>query len=480
MFIITKYRWMLIHFLLLFLYSIINEKQGLITPYIPEGFTMKALVVLTVSFLLSACGGSEGTPPVEVDPENYRFSISMQEMNLCGQTYQYSNYEVIAYNNDGGIISRHIPDNSGQVEASFLQSHVNLAIVRDSGTDRTDKKELVVSLFADFPVSDLGLFTVRNDDTAGCYCETATIEVKPGNLTTEKINLPHGISTGNTKAAQFTQTQLCEVEDVGEALLVVNHLDNDSGEIYYQAIAETSQITDNGALSVDIMLTGQVGRNIAIDAAEYAWQEIQYVTDKVYNYSVPGQQTDSIYVIDHERVEKIEFHASMQLGVMGTNEPVGFWGVHVPITDDTTVISYSKPDFEPEVLIPLLNNPTSAYNLDGSNYRVITGYKTFLRPDGTTDMWQYVLPSKRDDSLHIELPTDYLVGISEDIQYQELVSYLFWDLNEIPAFSTSEELYQSEWLDVFFQPIREDQVRLETPITRPPSTYSYVSLVMEF
>lgn len=439
---------------------------------------MKILNILLVPFLITACGGSEVTP--QVNHKTYQFSMQLEKMNLCGQLSVYNNYEIIAYDNDTSIISRHKANDNGEIEASFDQSHINLMIVRDTGNNLTDKKNLLVTVLAKYPVGNIGSFTVRTDDTLGCECETATIEVQPGNLTTEKINLPYGATSSNSADIQFSQTKLCEIENVGEALLVLNHLDNDNGDIYYQAIPETSQLTNNGELIVDIMLTGQVGRNIAVVTDEYVYQEIHYVTDTIYNYAVPGKSMDSIYVLDHERVKKTEFHASKQLGVIGTNEPVGFWGVHVPVTDDTTVITYNKPDFEPEELNTLLENPTATYDLDGSHYRVISGYKEFLRPDGTIDKWQYILPSSNTEGHAFVLPTDYLAELEDGIQYQDLVRYLFWDLNEIPALNSLDELYNSKWLNVFFQPMNEAQVRLETPAIRPPNTYSYVSLVSGF
>jgi hypothetical protein len=150
-------------------------------------------------------------------------------------------------------------------------------------------------------------------------------------------------------------------------------------------------------------------------------------------------------------------------------EPVRFWGVHVPLTDDTADIFFDKPVFEPELLSTLLSNPTLAYNLNGANQRVITGYMEVSRPDNTIDEWHYILPSQSDNGFNFELPADYLVSLDEGSQYQDLITYRVWDLNEILVLNSLDELYQSDWLKIFLP--------TSSPvIIRPPAVYSYVSI----
>jgi len=443
---------------------------------------MKQVLPVVISLFIGACGSSDGND--EPDKGNssggggtYQFSMSTQNMNLCGQTSEYTNYEVIAYSDDGGIISRHQPNISGQVQATFELSHVNLAIVRDTGTDTSDKKDLNVTVLAHYPIGDLGTLTLRTDDTEGCRCQTATISILSGDLTTQKLNLPYSgfLATPEpNRRSQFSNTRLCEVEEGVEALLVANHLDTDSGDIYYRAIADTSQLLTDGALSIDMLNTGQIGRSITINTEDHGSRThwINYVTDQVYDYSVPDNFDENIHVLDHERIEKIAFHASEQLDVLGHSTPVRSWDVHVPVTDDTTDITYSKPEFEADLLSNLLDDPTSAYNLDGTLQRVVTGYVEFSRPDNTTDEWFYILPSQSDSGFNFELPPEYLEGLAEDSLYQDLTSYSYWRLNQIPAIGSLDEFYQFDWLKVLLP--TKSPVRI-----RPPAAYSYVSLVEE-
>jgi len=426
---------------------------------------MKKTLVLSTSLLLSACGGSGNTG-------DHQLSMEMQSMNLCGQTSPSNNYEVVAYGDDGSIISRHQPNTSGQVQATFEESHVNLVIVRDTGAHTSDKKNLDVTVLAQYPVGDLGTLTVRAGDKEGCQCQTTTVYVIPGGLTSEKLNLPSSGFTVSTDESRFDNTQLCEIEEGVEALLVANHLDSDSGFIYYQTIANPSQyiIEPMEAVPVFPKDVGQVGRAITISTTDRATHQITYVTDQTYDYSVPDKFDGSINVLDHDRVEKIEFEAYSVLDLVTPSRPVRVWGVHVPVTDDTTDISYSKPKFEPEMLSALLDDPTSAYNLDGDAHRVLTGYIELLRPDHTIDEWHYILPSKNSDGFKFELPADYLEELAEGSQYQDLTTIThFWDLNEIQAVNSLDEFYQSDWLKVLL-PIKSP-VRI-----RPPAAYSYVSL----
>ncbi len=431
---------------------------------------MKKTMTVVSTLLLAACGSSGSDSGGEKD--SYQLSMGMQAINLCGQVSQYSNYEVIAYGDDGEIISRTLPNNSGQVEAAFEQSHVNLLIVRDGGADIADKKDLDITVLAQYPVGNLGTLSVKSESTTGCQCQTATIGVSPGDLTSYKLNLPYSGFSISSATSLFNNTQICKVAEEGDALLVANHLDDDSGFIYYRTIENASDFIVDGQIPVPVTLVGHVGRGVTVNTSDDASHWIKYVTDETYNYSVPDKNDDSINVLDHDRVEKIEFKAEKQLNLGGTSEPIQLWGVNIPMLDNTTDITYSQPDFEPELLSPLLNNPSVAYNVQGDNPRVIGSLLIFSRPDGTSDIWNYILPSKSDIGFSFELPTDYLDGLPEGTSYNELKSYSDWELYEIPSISSLDELYQSDWLKVLKPSLSKTWIR-------PPATYSYVSLEQE-
>lgn len=430
-----------------------------------------ALFYILLPFL-SACGSDSSSSSIdnELPPNTYQFSMAMDSMNMCGQRSEYLHYEAIVYGDNGDIYSRHLPNAEGKIEATFEQTHINLMIVRDTGTDTSDKKDLNITVFAHYPVGDLGTLTTNLDDTAGCICQTASISVIPGRLTTRKINLPYSSISASNDVSLFENTLLCELNAGIEALLVANDLDEISGEISYQTIAEPSQNLLDSELIIDMDLEGELGREITINTSDRASHVITYVTDQIYDYIVPANEgSSSINVLDHERVDQIEFHASSQMDVIGTSQPVRFWGVHVPLSDETTDIFFNKPIFEPELLTPLINNPALAYDLNSENQRIITVFKTFARLDNTKDEWDYLLPSQSDIGFNFELPEDYLVGVAEESMYQDMVTYSTWQLNEIPVLSSIDELYQSQWLKVILP-------TLSPVMIQPPATYSYVAI----
>lgn len=433
---------------------------------------VKPVLFYSLLLCLTACGSDSSTPPVdnEPTPTTYQFSMSMDSMNLCGQRADYPHYEAIVYADDGEISSRYLPNDKGEIEATFEQTHINLMIVRDTGEDTSDKKNLKITVLANYPVGDLGTLTTKLDDTTGCICETASISVMPGRLTTRKINLPYSSISSSNNVSQFDNTQLCELDEGIEALLVANDLDGSSDQISYRTIAEPSQSLLDSALVIDMDLEGELGREITINTSEIASHVINYVTDQVYHYSVPANEgSSSINVLDHDRVEKIDFHAYSQLDIIGTSQPVRFWGVHVPLNNETTDIFFDKPIFSPELLNPLINNPTLAYDLNDGNQRIITKFKEFSRVDNTTDEWDYLLPSQSGNGFIYELPADYLVGIAEGTMYQDLATYSTWQLTEIPVLNSLDELYQSQWLKVILP-------TLSPVMIQPPAIYSYVAI----
>jgi len=428
---------------------------------------MKKTLALAGPLLLSACGGSISEEPTPTPPISYQFKVATQSMNLCGETSALSNYEVIAYADDGSIVSRHVADSTGQVEADFTQSHLNFAIVRDAGDNKSDKQDLDITVLAQYPVGDLGTLTVRSNDTEGCECQTTTVAIQPGNLTTQKLNLPYSGFSGSTYNSQFKNTQLCEIDKSKEALLVANHLESD--EIYYQTMPNPSlQIVDD-KISIDMMVTAQLGREITINTSVNASHYLKYVTDNLYDYSVPGAINANMHILDNERVDKIEFHTEMQQDKIGLSTPVRLWGVHIPLTDETVELTYTQPEFEAELLTGLLETPTAPYDLSGDKQRVITGFMSFSRTDGSRDEWLYILPSQSEEGVNFELPSDYLEGLAGGIQYQDLSTHIAWELTEIAEVNSLDQFYQSDWLKVLLPVASHVKVR-------PPATYSYVAL----
>lgn len=442
----------------------INSKQRKL-------MNVKSVVLSSLLLCLPACDNDSSTPIVgnEPNPDTYQFNMAMDSINLCGQRAEYPHYEAIVYAEDGEISSRHLPNGKGEIEASFEQANINLMIVRDMGTDTSDKKNLDITVLANYPVGDLGTLTAKLDDKEACICQTASISVMPGRLTTRKINLPYSSASASNDVSQFN-TQLCEIDGGIEALLVANDLDVSSGEISYRTIAEPSQALVDSALVIDMELEGELGRLITINTSESATHVITYVTDQIYDYTVPANDgSSSIHVLDRNRVEQIDFHAYQQLDIFGTSEPVRFWGVHVPLDNETTDIVFNKPIFEPELLSPLISDPTLAYDLNDENLRIVTVFKTFDREDNTTDEWDYLLPSQSDNGFIYELPADYLVGVAEGSNYQDLTTYSAWQLSEIPALNSSDEFYQSQWLKVILP-------KLSTVMVKPTAAYSYVAI----
>ena len=339
--------------------------------------------------------------------------------------------------------------------------------MRDGGDNKSDKQDLDITVLAQYPVGDLGTLTVRSDDTEGCECQTTTVAIQPGNLTTQKLNLPYSGSTGSTYSTRFNNTQLCEIDESKEALLVANHLE--SGDIYYQTMVNPSQQIVDDSISIDLMTTGQLGREITINTSVNASHYLKYVTDKLYDYSVPGSINANMHILDNDRVEKIEFHAMMQQDKVGFSTPVRFWGVHIPLTDETVELTYTQPAFEAELLTDLLQDPTIAYDLTGEKQRVLTGFMTVSRTDGSRDEWLYILPSQSEAGVNFELPADYLEELAEGIQYQDLSIYTAWELTEIAEINSLDQFYQSDWLKVLLPEASHVKVR-------PPATYSYVAL----
>lgn len=428
--------------------------------------SLVVLVQIVFSWLLSACGNNDSESSVPAVSK--QLSMTMQEVNFCGQATPFNQYEVITYTDNGRILSRHQPDSDGQLQASFKESHINMAIVSDLGV--VDKKDLEVIVLAQYPVGDLGTLTRRRErDATGCQCQSANIDVHPGVYRDTRLNIPNRVIMSSQPIVNFKSVQLCAIGTGEEALVVVNHLDNDTGFIYYQAIENTSQAVVDGAIFIDLNIVGQVGRGVTVNTTDPASHWLTYVTDQRYNYMVSDKTDETTNVLDHPRVDKVAFHAQKLLDKTSPDKQLRLWGVQVPLTDSTTEVFYSKPAFKPEILSPFVSNPTMPYNFSDNNSRVIKGKVAYKREGFFVDWWYYILPDKSEKGVNFKLPPDYFQTLAEDTQYQDLIVFRAWELNEISAANSLDEIYQSDWLKVLMPEISRTDVR-------PPATFSYVAL----
>lgn len=139
---------------------------------------MKNIMLLAAIGLLSACGGGGGKdsavvvpPPQPEKPAIAPLKIKLVHASSCGGNVPASKAEVVLYNNEWKIISRHPVDATGAVTVPVTSAVLNFSLLSNLGTVNTP--QVFQQTYAQADSGDYG--TVELGKTSeGCECVQAS------------------------------------------------------------------------------------------------------------------------------------------------------------------------------------------------------------------------------------------------------------------------------------------------------------------
>ena len=130
-------------------------------------FTLPLL--LASSAVLTACGGGSDSSDTGGTGGNntVALSASVVQSTVCNTTVPASTAELIVYDNNWAIKSRHKADASGKINASIPKTdYVNISFVGTDGVGSA--RRIDIDTYAQHPVGDLGVYTIPGASNQGC------------------------------------------------------------------------------------------------------------------------------------------------------------------------------------------------------------------------------------------------------------------------------------------------------------------------
>lgn len=208
---------------------------------------MKNIVLLAAVGLLSACGGGGGgadsavvvPPPQPEKPAIAPLKIKLVHASDCGGNVPASKAEVVLYNNEWKIVSRHPVDATGAVTVPVTSAVLNFSVLSNMGT--VNEPKVYQQTFAQADSGDYG--TVELGRTAvGCECvqasgylsKVSSSEILPLILNTDNALGGRQEISQNGLALSFP---VCRQQ--GKAWPLLTFSGNDArGEWFYNQLAE--------------------------------------------------------------------------------------------------------------------------------------------------------------------------------------------------------------------------------------------------
>ncbi|PTY38534.1 hypothetical protein BGP77_11715 [Saccharospirillum sp. MSK14-1] len=324
----------------------------------------------------------------------YPFSMSLKTTNACGISESVNQYEILHYDSDGQLISRFQPDEFGAVSARFTRKYETLAIVEQR------EYQLNVMVFVDMPVNEYGDWWYKTNSSDGCDCEQYDITVRPGSGSARHLNFSAPAAVASVESAVYNNVNVCKQPDSIEPLLVAYANDSDTESLNY-FVSESIDALANEDNEVEILVTDP-GRLISVATPENVSGAFYYSTGEMNLFKT--DYTYSPNVLDHERVEPIQFVARKQFGM---NYPLRNWTVKLPMSRDTTLINIEEPLADYEQLLGLLEKSQTQYDFSEQKVQDLLVVRYGMDRDGGWDEWTFVLPSKGNLKTNYDLPDDY-------------------------------------------------------------------------
>tara|TARA_R100000687_G_scaffold41514_1_gene33983 strand:- start:460202 stop:461497 length:1296 start_codon:yes stop_codon:yes gene_type:complete len=130
--------------------------------------------------MLTACGGSDSDTADNTggtgNGDTVTLSASVVQPTVCNTTVAASTAELVVYDNNWAIKSRHKADSNGNISARIPKTElVNLSFIGTSGSGAS--RRISIDTFTQHPVGDIGVYTIPGVSNQGCECQTTTVAI---------------------------------------------------------------------------------------------------------------------------------------------------------------------------------------------------------------------------------------------------------------------------------------------------------------
>lgn len=141
---------------------------------------LKLITLLSSTILFTACGGGGGDDGSGGGSSGGNSSVNLTadivQQTRCRTEIPATNAELVVYDANWAIQSRHTPDTQGKITTAIPATQsVNIAFITKIET--ASGTQIYAESRAQHPVGDLGKFTALGSSTQGCECQTKDVQV---------------------------------------------------------------------------------------------------------------------------------------------------------------------------------------------------------------------------------------------------------------------------------------------------------------
>lgn len=217
-------------------------------------------LLLLSSLVLTACGGGSSSGSDDNtggtgggSTNTVMLTASVVQSTVCNTKVPASSAELVIYDNNWAIKSRHKADANGNISATIPQSStVNISLIGTSGTGAS--RRIAVDSFAQHPIGDLGVYTIPGTSIQGCECQLTDVFVTSevgmlyygAQISGINLNKPFDSATASSNGIQYSGIEICRAgNEQWPTLYASTHSFEDS-----QAVGYLSEYDPTGPLTI--------------------------------------------------------------------------------------------------------------------------------------------------------------------------------------------------------------------------------------
>lgn len=200
---------------------------------------MKTTRILTLpllflsSLVLTACGGGSSSNPDDNaggtggsggsgsgSTSTVTLTASVVQSTVCNTQVPASSAELVVYDDNWAIKSRHKADASGTIIATIPQtSNANISLIGTNGTGSS--RMITVDSFEQHPVGDLGVYTIPGLSIQGCECQITNVFVTSevgmpyygAQISGINVNKPFDSATISSNGVEYSGIEICRASN---------------------------------------------------------------------------------------------------------------------------------------------------------------------------------------------------------------------------------------------------------------------------
>ena len=393
--------------------------------------------LIVASSLLVACGGgsdnggsnNSGGTGNSGSNDTVTLSATVIHPTVCNTQVPATNAELVVYDNNWAIKSRHTPDATGKINAVIPKTDfVNISLITNDGEGSA--RRISVNTFTQHPVGDLGIFQTADVSADGCECQTTNLTVTTGQWLEYPpqligYNSNKAIAPHNTffNSYEFNNVEICRVAGGNwPTLYAATHWSETPRTAGYLSSYDPSD-----ELVIDLEYSPTT-YSANFDPAASSTSVMHHFGDAYISYSAPGSSSDIELFDNFPDFNAVSLRVYDSYSNYYENIEVrqGRTQRYTVAAPYSSTVSVTLPDSEEQeklmqAMLAWLSSDSNNYDLSNiNNFETFFATLTATLTDGSSYTQTFYGPNRGVIPENV-LPTDY--GVEALLDEESLTFY---------------------------------------------------------